>query len=285
MDPDVVAHYAGGVEEPRLVEGGSSRIEFARTKELLARHLPGPSARILDVGGGPGRYSSWLAGRGYDVHLVDPVPLHVDQAEARAAAGPTFAVELADARRLPGRDGTYDAVLLMGPLYHLPDRRDRIQTLSEAHRVLREGGLVIAAAISRFASLLDGLKTGALSDPDFAQIVTGDLGSGEHRNPTGRPEFFTTGYFHHPDELREEIDEAGLRLEAMYGVEGPGWLLFERWDDEQDRENILRVAQAVETEASLIGVSLHLLAVSRKGQKQGTQVPARSALPEDHEGP
>jgi SAM-dependent methyltransferase len=265
MDPDLVAHYTSGVEEPRLIEGGSSRIEFARTKELLARHLPDPSARILDVGGGPGRYSSWLAGLGYVVHLVDPVPLHIAQAEARATAGPTFQVELGDARRLPVGDGMFDVVLLMGPLYHLPDRKDRTLALSEARRVVREGGLVIVAAISRFASLLDGLKTGALSDPDFEPIVTRDLESGQHRNPTGRPEFFTTGFFHHPDDLREEIDEAGLRLEAIYGVEGPGWLLFERWDDDKDRENILRVAHAVETEPTVIGVSLHFLAISRNG--------------------
>ena len=264
MDPDVVAHYTSGLEEPRLVEGGSSRIEFARTKDLLARHLPDPPAQILDVGGGPGRYSSWLAGRGYDVDLIDPVPLHVEQAEARAATGPRFAVQLADARHLPGGDGTYDVVLLMGPLYHLPDRKDRIQALSEARRVVREGGSVIVAAISRFASLLDGLKTGLLSDPDFAAIVRGDLDSGEHRNRTGRLEFFTTAYFHHPDELPEEIDEAGLRFETMYGVEGPGWLLFERWDDEQDQENILRVAQAVETEPTVMGLSLHFLAISSR---------------------
>ncbi|HUF58422.1 MAG TPA: methyltransferase domain-containing protein [Actinomycetota bacterium] len=264
MDPEVLAHYTLGIEEPRLTEGGSSRIEFARTKELLARHLPGPPAQILDVGGGPGRYSSWLADRGYDAHLVDVVPLHVEQATARAASGPRFTAELGDARNISAADERYDAVLLMGPLYHLSEQEDRVQALSEARRVVRVGGLVFAAAISRFGSLLDGLKTAALTNPDFRAIVKGDLASGQHDNPTERPEWFTTAFFHHPDELREEIQAAGLSLEAMYGVEGPGWLLWERWDDEQDRENILRVARAVETETTVIGVSLHFLAVSHR---------------------
>jgi ubiquinone/menaquinone biosynthesis C-methylase UbiE len=263
VDPEVLAHYALGVEEERLTQGGYSRIEFARTKELLARALPEPPGRILDVGGGPGRYASWLAGLGYDVHLIDVVPLHTEQATERAASGSSFTVELGDGRRLKSDDDSYDAALVMGPLYHLADRDDRLQVLSEARRIVRPGGLVAVAAISRFASLLDGLMSGALAEPDFQSIVDGDLSTGRHLNPTGRPEFFTTAYFHRPEELVEEVNAVGLRVETMFGVEGPGWLLWERWDDERDRENILRVARAVETESAVIGVSPHLLAIAR----------------------
>lgn len=264
MDPEVLAHYTLGIEEERLTQGGYSRIEFARTKELLGRYLPDPPGRILDVGGGPGRYSSWLAGLGYDVHLVDVVPLHIEQATARAASGASFTVELGDGRKLSSEDASYDAVIVMGPLYHFPDREDRLRVLSEARRVVRPGGLVPIVAISRFASLLDGLMSGALAEPDFRSIVDGDLRTGRHLNPTGRPEFFTTAYFHRPDELLEEIGAVGLRFETMFGVEGPGWLLWERWDNERDRENILRVARDVETEGTVIGVSPHLLAISRR---------------------
>jgi hypothetical protein len=89
------------------------------------------------------------------------------------------------------------------------------------------------------------------------------LKTGRHLNPSGQPELFTTAYFHHPDELLEEISESGLRFETMFGVEGPGWLLWDRWDDDRGRENILRVARAVETERTLIGASSHLLAICR----------------------
>src|SRR5439155_7922338 len=127
--------YAAGVELERLI-GGSSRIEFARTRELLQRFLPPPPARVLDVGGGPGRYATWLAESGYGVHPVDPVPLHVEQATATARSLPNpFTVTAGDARRLDGEDGAFDAVLLLGPLYHLTERADRLPALDESRRV------------------------------------------------------------------------------------------------------------------------------------------------------
>jgi len=85
-DGAIREHYGTGYERERL-GGGSSRIEFARTKELLRRFLPPAPATILDVGGGPGIYAVWLADEGYQVHLVDALPLHVEEAAA-AARGP-----------------------------------------------------------------------------------------------------------------------------------------------------------------------------------------------------
>jgi hypothetical protein len=123
-----------------------------------------------------------------------------------------------------------------------------------------------AAAISRFASVLDGLVSGWLGDPAFDAIVERDLADGQHRNPTNRPQWFTTAFFHHPDDLRGELADAGLEFEALFGIEGPGWLLWERWDEPRGRENILRVARAVEQEQSLIGASAHLLVVARKSR-------------------
>jgi SAM-dependent methyltransferase len=263
MDPDVVAHYSLGVETDRLA-GGSSRIEFARTKELLQRFLPEPPARIVDVGGGPGWYASWLAGRGHDVHLIDPVPLHVEQAAQRASEGPRFSVDLGDARELRDTDGSADVVLLLGPLYHLPEREDRLMALREARRVARLDGLVVIATISRFAGLLDGMRSGQLGNPDLRSMGERDLASGRHTNTTGRPEYFTTAYFHHPNEIAGEVLEAGLVLEGTLGVEGPGWLIWERWDDESYRESILIAARQLEQEPTAMGVSGHLLTFARK---------------------
>ncbi len=212
MDPDVLGHYELGVERDRLSAGRSGRIEFARTKELVERLVPEPPGRVLDVGGGPGPYAEWLAGRGYDVRLIDPVPLHVEEASTRARRSKQpFAVELGDARRLRAEDGSIDAVLMLGPLYHLTRREDRVLALSEAGRVLRPGGVVLAAAISRFASLLGGMKDGYLADPAFRRIVELDLASGQHRNPTPNPEYFTTAYFHDPDELARRARGGGAR--------------------------------------------------------------------------
>jgi SAM-dependent methyltransferase len=258
MDPDVIAHYSLGVEAERL-GGGSSRIEFERTKELLLRFLPEPPARILDVGGGPGWYASWLAGLGHDVRSIDVVPLHVEQAKQRSEAGPHFEVELGDARQLSVADESVDVVLLLGPLYHLPSRDDRIEALNEARRVTRSGGLVVIATISRFAGLLDGMRSGSLTDPDLVEMGRRELETGVHVNTTGRPEYFTTAYFHRPEEIPGEVAEAGLQLERIFGIEGPGWLIWERWDDPDHREGILIAARTLEAEPSVTGMSAHLL--------------------------
>ena len=120
------------------------------------------------------------------------------------------------------------------------------------------------AAISRFASLLDGLTHRLLDDAGFAEIVERDLATGQHRNPDRNEAWFTTAYFHHPSELAEEIDEAGLRFEALYGLEGPGWLFPHLLDDEGAWQTLLGAARTVEREPALLGISAHLLAIAAR---------------------
>lgn len=262
----IAAHYASGYEADRLKQG-TSQLECERSRELLGRFLPPPPAVVLDISGGPGAHACWLAARRYQVHLIDITPLHVElarQASARQPDAPLASIEVGDARALPWGSETSDAVLLFGPLYHLTDRADRVQALREARRVLRPGGILLAAAISRFASALDGLCRGFLKDPQFAEIVRRDLIDGQHRNPTGRPEYFMDTFFHHPDELRAEVAEAGFAATSVYGVEGPGWLLSDFdawWDNGEYRDRLLRLARALETEPSLSGASAHVMAV------------------------
>jgi len=266
-DPAISQHYGIGYERERLFPGGTPSLEFVRSLELLERLLPPPPARVLDVGGGPGTYATPLARRGYQVRLLDPVPLHVEQArQAAAREGTGFAADLADARELPEPAASQDAVLLFGPLYHLTSGADRARALTEAWRVLRPAGRLVAVGISRFASLTDGLFRGWLDDPAFRPMMERDLADGQHRNPdpAGRPEFFTTAYFHHPGGLREETERARFTDVTVYGVEGPGWPLLEEWQDPARREHILFAARAVETEPSLAGFSPHLIAAGVK---------------------
>jgi ubiquinone/menaquinone biosynthesis C-methylase UbiE len=266
---EIAAYYAQGLERDRLASGPGA-LEFARTRALLEQYLPPVPAVIADVGGGPGRYAVWLAERGYRVDLVDPVALHVEQARMAASSRPGAALasaEVGDARALRLPDANADAVLLLGPLYHLAERAERLQALAEARRVCRQGGVIIAAAISRFASTLDGLRGGYLEDPTFAAIAAGDRRDGRHRNPTGDPAYFATAYFHRPEELAAECAAAGLVHEATRAVEGPGWFLPDldaRLADERRRAVLLAALAALEAEPTLLGVSAHLLAVARR---------------------
>lgn len=258
--PDLERHYVAGAERGRLYrDDGGPRLELARTLELLERFLPAAPADVLDVGGGPGTYAAWLRDRGDRVRLVDLLPVHVE--EARAAG---VDAEVGDARELAAGDSSFDAVLLMGPLYHLTTRQDRLAALHEARRVLRPGGRLLAVAISRFASLFDAL-TRVRREPEFWAVVERDLRDGQHRTPNpDKPEWFTTAFFHHPDELRDEVEAAGFAVDALLGIEGPGWLVEEQWADPERRERLLFAARAVEAEASLAGLSSHLLAVATK---------------------
>ena len=113
LDPEIESHYGIGYERSRLFPGGSPSLEFVRSMELLARLLPPPPARLLDVGGGPGTYAAPLARRGYRVRLVDPVELHVEQARQAAGSDPaaTFTAVVGDARQLSEPDQSQDAVV------------------------------------------------------------------------------------------------------------------------------------------------------------------------------
>jgi SAM-dependent methyltransferase len=268
LDPAIADFYHRTPEEDRL-EQGPFLLEQLRTREVIGQHIPRPPATVFDVGGAAGAYALWLADAGYAVHLIDPVPRLVAEAQRRSATrSPSLAsCTVGDARALDFADGSADVVLLLGPLYHLTEAADRARALSEARRVLKPGGRLFAAAISRWASALDGLSRDLFQDPRFAAIVERDLQDGQHRNPTERPDYFTTAYFHRPEDLRAEVAGAGLAVDGLYGLEGPGWLfpdVAERLADSRRRADLLQVARLFESEPSVVGISAHLLAVARK---------------------
>src|SRR5690348_9518210 len=221
---EIEGHYQQVVEAERLA-AEQGELEKLRTQQILARELPPPPAVIFDVGGAAGVYAIPLAKQGYRVHLIDPVELHLRQARAGAeAAGMELAsIVRGDARKLDVPTGTADAALVLGPLYHLVEQSDRSLALREAQRILKPGGILFAAAISHFASLIDGLSRGFFQDPVFRKIVARDLASGQHRNPTKNVYYFTTAFFHRPEELEAEIREVGFQQVRVLAVEGPIW--------------------------------------------------------------
>ena len=264
----IVAYYERGDEIQRL-SSSLGQLEEIRIRELITRHLPTAPAVVYDVGGGPGSYACWLARRGYEVHLVDPVPLHVEQAAAASQAQPDHPIaefHVGDARHLDRADDSVDVVLMMGPLYHLTEQNERIAALQESYRILRKGGIIFAVAISRYASTLRGMTDGIMN-PEYIKIVDRDLRDGQHRNPKEHPAYFTTAFLHRPEELKAEIEVVGFNIEGLFGIQGPAWLLQnleEQWDDPNYRERLLNIARSLESEPSIIGVSTHIMAIARK---------------------
>jgi SAM-dependent methyltransferase len=263
LSPEILEYYEHGPEDDRLA-AGTGRLEFLRTWDVLSRTLPAAPARVVDVGGATGAYAGPLSSAGYDVRVVDPVPAHV----AASGALPGVTAVQGDARDLPEPDASADAVLLLGPLYHLPERADRLAAWREAARVVQPGGVVVGAVISRFASLLDGFAKGYHADPGFVSIVERDLSDGVHLNRAADRRYFTTAYLHRPEEPSAEAEAAGLVDVRTVAVEGPIWIagtrLAEFLADPHLTEIMLRFLRRVEHEPSLLGASSHLLTVGRR---------------------
>ena len=265
----ILIYYEEFDERSRLSKG-AGLLEFFRMQEIVQRFASPPPGVVLDVGGGPGRYSCWLARLGYEVHLVDPVPKHLKQAREASASQPSHplsSVSEGDARRLDRADQSVDMLLLMGPLYHLPDRGERLAALRESRRVLKEGGVLIATAVNRFAFLIDGLMDGYIDEPAYVTMLRRNLSDGRYEPDQYSPKYFTTSFFHRPEELEDEIAEARLNQKGLFSVQGPGEYaedLESRMSDPERRRQLLDLVRLVEEERTLLGMASHMVIVAEK---------------------
>lgn len=257
------AYYGRGEEAGRL-DSLLGSIEFERTTEIVQRVLPAAPAVVADIGGGPGRYSNWLADLGHQVEHRDIVPAHVEFVRTRGRAAVHSAV--GDARDLDLAADSVDAVLLLGPLYHLVERRDRVAALVEARRVVRPGGPVVAAAISRWAPRLHGIVV-----QELWQLYSHarDLVAAGETDGVLAPmhDKAFCGYTHRPDELALEVEDAGLVVEDLVGVEGIAFALDDerhRLADRRVRSVALEAARRLERVPELLGLSPHFAVTARR---------------------
>jgi len=267
IDSEIEKYYSVNKNEPGRLE--RHPLEKLRTRQIIRRYLPAPPALVLDVGGGSGVYSFWLISLGFRVHLVDPVQFHLEEARRLAAQSAVNleAIAAGDARCLEYPDNTFDLVLLLGPLYHLVDKNDRIKALKEANRVVKKNGIVISAYISRFAALTDCFMKDLVRQSEWVPSIFNDLTTGCHTNPTGAKNWFTTAFFHHPQEIAPEIAQSGLLLEKLLPVESFGYTIPDidsRLQDPSYSRLVLDSIQRVENEPSLLGISNHILGIGRK---------------------
>ncbi len=260
-DEALHAYYQRGMERERLSDG-RGELEFTRTTEIVRRRLPAAPAVVADIGGGPGRYALWLASLGYQVEHRDLMPLHVEQLTADAAGVPGIHTAVGDVRDLDLPDASADAVLLLGPLYHLLDRAERVGALRECARIVRPGGAVFAAAISRWAARIDGMLRERIyvKHPEVTGLI-------DEIDRTGVIPPFQEGAFtafcHRPEELRSELADAGLEVADLVSVEGPAFILGDldaRLADPAERSVALEVARAIERVPELVGFGPHLVA-------------------------
>lgn len=263
---ELIRHYTNLGKESNRLEGFS--LEKIRTRELISRHLSKDhSLEVLDIGGASGVYSFWLSELGHSVTLIDPVPLHVEQAEieSRTSKYPLKNSFVGDARDLKFADDTFDIVLMLGPLYHLTEQADRLKALSEANRVLMPGGIIFAVTISQFASMLNGFYFNLIEDPQFVPMMQRDLIDGQHRPPNSK--YFMNTIFHNPSWLKDEIVKSKFSLVGCYAIESfADYLpnLHEIQDDQGKLELLLESIRKVESEESLLGLTCHNMAVGMK---------------------
>ncbi|MFJ9944941.1 class I SAM-dependent methyltransferase [Streptomyces erythrochromogenes] len=281
VEREITDYYTEFGEAQRLHTTATGRLELLRTQELVRSLLPPGAARILDVGGGPGTHARWLAEDGHTVHLVDPVPKHLAQAAAYAAC----TTELGDARALTAADASFDVVLLLGPLYHLTARADRMAALAEAVRVARPGGIVAAAGISRYSLLQDYTVHAGLTPELLHGEVADVLRHGGYDGSRG----FTLAHFHTGAELRDEAVAAGLTGLRVHGIEGPGWAYLRAAErtagapllDSPLLDGALATARLADHHPDVIDASAHILVAGRTPPEVGTAAVSDRRPPSD----
>ena len=279
IDTAVLAGYNAGIERGRL-RSGIGLIEFERTKEILLEKLPKPPAVIYDIGGAYGEYAWWLASLGYEVHLFDLSETNIAMSAelAEEFTGTKLASALVcDARSVPRPDKSADAVLLMGPLYSITVYEERILTIRECHRLLKDNGVIFSAALTPYSVLIprlacyhdDSRISGReLDDPAVLAIIGRALEDGSYINPEKKiASGLGSSHLHTAKALREELAAGGFDTRTVHGVMGGAWLapnLDELLATEETKAALMNTVRMLDTHEEIIGLSGHLLAVSAK---------------------
>ena len=277
MNQELVRNYyaAFGEKEWDRLTWPDGAIEFAVTTHALIKHLPG-RGRVLDIGGGPGRYSIWLAQHGYRVVLADLSPNLLDIARAKiieAGVQPQIedvvTCDVCDLARF--EDASFDALLCLGPFYHLIQAADRTRAMQELVRVLKPEGIAFVAFmpiytfLRRTMALKDERRH--LTDPEFISRL---MDEGVFLNDVaGR---FSAGYGVRPQDLAPFMEQYGLKtLELLADTGFAAPLARELQElassDPQTYEKALALIIDTASDLSLLGASVHLLYVGlRVGQ-------------------
>lgn len=279
IDTTVLAGYDAGIERNRL-RTGIGIIEFERTKEILLEKLPEAPAVIYDIGGAYGEYSWWLASLGYEVHLFDLSETNIGMSAELAEEYPGIGLKdamVCDARSIPRPDKSADAILFMGPLYSITEYEERILSLKECYRLLKDDGILFSAALTPYSVLISRLavyhendtgKRKELDNPAVISMIERALDDGCYINPERRiANGLGSSHLHTAKALREELKCGGFDTLTVHGVMGGAWLapnLDELLENEETRNVLMKTVRMIDTHEEIIGLSGHMLSVSKK---------------------
>jgi ubiquinone/menaquinone biosynthesis C-methylase UbiE len=248
-------------------------IEFLVNFHYITQYLP-KEGRILDNGAGPGKYSMELAKMGLQVTLTDLTPKLVSIAQKKASEQGIYesfdGFYVADAQNLSQlEDSSFDASLMLGPMYHLQKNEGRIRAINELHRVTKKNGYVFVAFRSRINHMIYSLMNPNHWKPNdnFDSInnfmETGIFNhSDEHR--------FTGAYFYHLDDIKPFMESNGFQTIDLIGSTNVGALLNEgqlnHWKEKDNKEYTKFINLLIQTakDPSVLGMSSHLLYIGRK---------------------
>ncbi|WP_108808801.1 class I SAM-dependent methyltransferase [Aquimarina spinulae] len=264
--------YNTASEETRLNKG-MGVFEFERIKSLIEKYISSSPLNIIDIGGGTGKYSEWLANKGHQVHLVEPIPKHIKIAQKRAdKLKNRFSVHWGESRKLEFPNNFADLILLHGPLYHLQKKEDRALSIREAKRVLKNNGIILGFAINYTASTLVGLLNGLIHKKTFFEMCKDELTNGIHNPPDDFPWLLAEAYYHKPEQLKNEFISQELTYLTTYAVEGMAWLdknYFTNMLNDKKKETLLELMQITENDSYLLPFSPHMMIAVKKQTTYG----------------
>ncbi len=254
--------YTKASEETRLNKG-MGVFEFERVKKLIEKHTSNSTIKIIDVGGGTGKYSAWLAQKGHHVHLVEPVPKHLTIAQNRASKLKNkFSVHRGESQNLDFANNYADLIILHGPLYHLQNEEDRISTIQEAKRVVKKNGIILAFAINYTASTLVGLLNGLIHKKSFFEMCKTEITTGIHNQPNDFPWILPEAFYHNPSQLKAEFESQKLTHLNTYAIEGMAWLdkdFFTSIQNDHRKKTLIELIEITENDPHLLAYSPHIM--------------------------
>ncbi len=242
------------------------QLEFDLTWRYLNQYLP-PQGTILEIGSATGKYTLELARRGYTITAVDLSKGLLEKCReniTREGLEKQVQFVLADARNLGEvARNKFDAILLMGPLYHLIQEADRKRALKESFDRLREDGILFSSFISRFGLMSDLLRNVPTWIEDQADVWS-VLEHGKDTEDHPRGGF--RGYFAQPPEIAPLHEDIGFHTRIIAGVEPVISADDESYNQLQgkQRQQWLEVLYRMSTEPSILGASRHLLYIGQK---------------------